>query len=232
MSRIKKMFWLPVLVAAVSASFLAPTASAYSIYGSGQKWGDSGVLGTPGGMVSWSIVPGAWTALMPVNMESEIARAFQSWSDAINGRITFREVTDDGRPPGPGDNLVNGQNGDNAGDIRFWGANSTSWIGISYGPKNYWGANWMGDVMFNTDYFPWADIYYIALHEIGHSLGLGHSADGGAVMYSGYWGQTFGPQTDDIKGLGAVYGLPEPSTVFMFLTGGVLIWVYRRRSAA
>jgi hypothetical protein len=220
-------------------------ATAYTVYGAPFKWGDSSTYGTPGGTVSWSIVPGAWTSLMPGDLVSDITAAFATWSAASNGNINFRQVTDDGRAPGPGDNLVNGQNGDNAGDIRFWGANNAGWIGVSYGPKNYWGPDWMGDVMFNTDYFPWADVFFIALHEIGHSLGLGHSENGGAVMYPYYWGQTIGalPQ-DDVNAIRYVYDptyhgpgpyvapVPEPTSFLLFLVGGMLICIYGQRRVA
>jgi hypothetical protein len=52
------------------------------------------------------------------------------------------------------------------------------------------------------------DIYTVALHEAGHSLGLGHTAIAGAIMYPYY---RLGAQisNDDITGIQALYGPPD-----------------------
>jgi len=48
----------------------------------------------------------------------------------------------------------------------------------------------------------------VALHEFGHSLGLGHSSDENALMWFDYTGpRTITP--DDIAGIQAIYGPPE-----------------------
>ncbi|KAJ4719123.1 Metalloendoproteinase [Melia azedarach] len=63
---------------------------------------------------------------------------------------------------------------------------------------------------------PWAvgatpgayDLETVALHEIGHLLGLGHSSVEGAIMYSGIApGATKGLHGDDIQGIRALYGM-------------------------
>jgi hypothetical protein len=46
----------------------------------------------------------------------------------------------------------------------------------------------------------------VALHEIGHALGLGHSSLSTADMYSSYNGVKTGLSADDISGIQAVYG--------------------------
>jgi hypothetical protein len=45
----------------------------------------------------------------------------------------------------------------------------------------------------------------ITLHELGHALGLGHTATSGAVMASVFTG-TLDPQPDDIAGMASLYG--------------------------
>ena len=50
------------------------------------------------------------------------------------------------------------------------------------------------------------DLISVALHELGHSLGLGHSSDTNAVMYAYYGGIRRDLRTDDINGIQAIYG--------------------------
>jgi hypothetical protein len=72
-----------------------------------------------------------------------------------------------------------------------------------------------GDVVFD-DAEPWSafdgsefDLVLTATHEIGHALGLGHSADPSALMYPVLTGQTYGIASDDAAAIRALYGTPE-----------------------
>ncbi|XP_026432446.1 metalloendoproteinase 1-like [Papaver somniferum] len=51
------------------------------------------------------------------------------------------------------------------------------------------------------------DLESLCLHELGHVLGLGHSSDTNAVMFSGIGGgqQKRKPTTDDINAISALY---------------------------
>ncbi len=54
------------------------------------------------------------------------------------------------------------------------------------------------------------DLTTVALHELGHALGLGHTTDPNAVMFAEYSGKrTLTP--DDIAGIQALYGPPGPN---------------------
>ncbi len=56
---------------------------------------------------------------------------------------------------------------------------------------------------------PWtgvAEFKRVAVHELGHGLGLGHSADSSAIMWF-QAGNTETPQMDDLNGVAALYDL-------------------------
>ena len=72
-----------------------------------------------------------------------------------------------------------------------------------------------GDAHFDDDeYFTLrspqgTNFYWVALHEFGHSIGLEHSREKGAVMYpwyQGYKGDDVSLTRDDILGIQALYG--------------------------
>jgi predicted Zn-dependent protease len=52
-----------------------------------------------------------------------------------------------------------------------------------------------------------ADLPTVALHELGHILGLGHSSDSNAVMFAIFGGPRRALQTDDIAGIRSIYGI-------------------------
>jgi hypothetical protein len=52
----------------------------------------------------------------------------------------------------------------------------------------------------------------VAIHEIGHLLGLNHSADRSAIMYAYYGGPNPHLYSDDIAGIQALYGKPSAPT--------------------
>jgi predicted Zn-dependent protease len=56
------------------------------------------------------------------------------------------------------------------------------------------------------------DLATVAVHEFGHSLGLGHSTDTTAVMYAYYSGLRRNLLNDDIFGIRAIYGLFDLKT--------------------
>lgn len=51
------------------------------------------------------------------------------------------------------------------------------------------------------------NLYRVAAHELGHSLGLSHSTDIGALMYPNYmYSGNVQLSQDDINGIQAIYG--------------------------
>ncbi|MCO5297800.1 MAG: matrixin family metalloprotease [Fimbriimonadaceae bacterium] len=108
----------------------------------------------------------------------------------------------------PGTETLNGAGGTILGDVHFDNGNT-------------WGDGSGGTI----------DFYTVALHEIGHALGLGHSSVTGSIMEPVYAGPRHTLHADDIAGIQAIYGarapVPEPAT--MVLATAALLTAARRR---
>lgn len=82
------------------------------------------------------------------------------------------------------------------------------------------GGVWAGSLHFD-EFETWKDqpggpgilLYNVALHEIGHNLGLAHSQDSNAIMYAYYAEDRNDLMADDIAGIRSLYGAPLPGAV-------------------
>ncbi|GAX60005.1 metalloproteinase [Candidatus Scalindua japonica] len=103
----------------------------------------------------------------------------------------------------PGTEAIFGPGGTIAGDMHF-------------DDSNIWSDGGGGGTI---------DFHTVALHELGHALGLGHSAVAGSVMEATYAGPRRALHADDIAGITAIYGalpvtaVPEPGTVLLLGIG-------------
>lgn len=144
--------------------------------------------------------------LTTAQWKTAIRDAAALWESVAD--VNLVEVADSGAPFGtPG----NQQDDPRFGDIRFFG---TSWspgtLGVSNLPPPFNGGTAAGDIILNTDQ-AWAigqtyDVETVAIHEIGHALGLDHSAYSDAVMYAYYNGTKQFPTADDVGGIRSIYG--------------------------
>ncbi|CAD7689873.1 unnamed protein product [Nyctereutes procyonoides] len=138
-------------------------------------------------------------------VDSAIEKAFQLWSNA--SPLTFTKVYE-----GQADIMISFVWGDHRDNSPFDGPNGN--LAHAFPP----GPNIGGDIHFDedetwTNNFRNYNLYRVAAHELGHSLGLSHSTDIGALMYPNYmYSGNVQLSQDDINGIQAIYG-PSPNPV-------------------
>lgn len=198
----------------------------------GGKWGESGARGAPGGVVTWSVVKPdiagvrdtfsftegsnftrAASAFAAFPTEPLLAEAFAMWSAVAN--IEFVRVPDDGARLGEGA----------TGDIRIafgeMDGGAGRLIGLAFGaPAGEFSSPVSGDILFDVDEFAGFRAFMttperfrlVALHEIGHAIGLDHVISPPAVMNPNAGNGVFiDLQPDDIQGARQLYGPQDRS---------------------
>ncbi|XP_077995454.1 matrix metalloproteinase-19-like [Glandiceps talaboti] len=147
-------------------------------------------------------------------VDSEIARAFQLWSNVTP--LKFYKV--DSSVPADIDILfpapyVRHQDGyysssfDGPGRVLAHAFFPASYGDVKGDAHFDDGETWTKDSYYGTN------LWLVAAHEFGHSLGLGHSNIFGSLMYpyhSGYK-PNFELHWDDVNGIQYLYGEPEPT---------------------
>jgi len=224
---------------------MAPgVASAYGIGPTTPgKWGGP-VFGT-GADVTYSFMSGgqacevpttcaSLSGFMPTGFEAEIEKAFDAWATVAN--LTFSEVVDDGS---------DFNDSTSSGDIRFAGHFFDGNLGVLahgyFPPVN--GLSAAGDVHFDSDEVwkiglggPGFDVFTVAVHEIGHALGLAHEGTEDSIMNPFYSEEFIELQADDIAAIQLIYGpalvvVPVPAAVWLFASGILGLVGIRKKNA-
>jgi hypothetical protein len=224
------------------------------------KW-DGAAAGT-GAVVSWGYASSgtlfgrattdlASQSIIPASYHTLMTQAFSLWSSVAN--ITFvydgSIMTSDGpladtiyndgsgyyfNDPRTGTQNYNLDELNPYQDIRIGGSNLTGLtLGIANIPDEWAGSG----LWFDLSRGDWDvnEFLAVAIHEIGHTIGIGHSDVAGSIM-----NPTLGVPyqialgTDDIAAAQYLYGavvVPEPATWLLFLFGILLVWQMQRRTA-
>ncbi len=177
-----------------------PVAITYSIIPDGTSIG-----GIPNNLQQMLSTNSGW--------QQQIQKAAAVWEAVAD--INLVQVADDGSPIGTAGN----QQGDpRFGDIRIGGmTQSGGQLAFAYLPPPFNGGTDAGDLFFNTSYW-WQtngttyDLETVAIHELGHALGMGHSAIATADMYASYGDAKQALTPDDMAGIQSIYGTRPPET--------------------
>lgn len=173
-------------------------------------WGDPAHLtlsfapdGTAAAAGTTSNLFAALDARMPrAQWQGAILRAAQTWSELTN--LNVGVVADGGQAFGAAGPT---QGDPRFGDLRVGGVPMAgSELGQGAPPDPFLSGTLAGDVFFNTSAaFTPDSLYAVALHEIGHAVGLGHSTDPRSVMFNHLNGNPT-PAASDVVAVRALYG--------------------------
>jgi len=151
---------------------------------------------------------GTLTGKVPNSVvEAEVIRAMAEWSKVA--RVQFSPAASATAPRTIAIKFATRDHGDG---FPFDGPNGV--LAHTFYPANPEPS--AGDLHMDADEGWYAgtniDVYTVALHELGHALGLGHSDQPGSIMYPYY---RFPAQIgiDDIAGIQSIYGAPAPGSM-------------------
>lgn len=138
-----------------------------------------------------------------------ILRAAQTWAAQAN--ISISVVGDNGSAFGTAGAT---QHDPRFGDIRVGGrAFGLSAAAVAVPPDPFLSGTWAGDIVFNTriDWSkPSSKTFNVALHEIGHALGLDENNDPTSALVKNLKLAPPALSANDITAIRALYGAPAP----------------------
>ncbi|KAK6102959.1 Matrixin family protein [Brugia pahangi] len=144
-----------------------------------------------------------------VIVKNVLQQAFEKWSNSSRGALLFKDLSPSDRTTGTTDAnfdvlFAKYAHGDKESFDGFGGIVAHSGYPIEgiihFDGSEYWSIDGRNGL----------DLRYVALHEIGHALGLRHSNDPKAIMhpyYSDQLKEDFELAEDDIMGIRKLYGI-------------------------
>ncbi len=166
----------------------------------GPRWG-TGALGTGGGTVTWAV-----DSTVSAGFTSQIGAAFADWTSRAN--IAFKQQASTsgaqitfGLTPIDGLNKVLGTT-----NYTYSGQKMVS-AAVTFDSGEGWHAS--GNQIVSNDA---VNFFLVAVHEIGHALGLDHYNAGQAVMNSIIDRSVTDLTSSDVAGIQALYGAPATTS--------------------
>ncbi|XP_037007777.2 interstitial collagenase [Artibeus jamaicensis] len=133
------------------------------------------------------------------DVNGAIEKAFQLWSRV--SPLTFTKISE-----GEADIMISFVRGDHRDNSPFDGPGGNLAHAFQPGPRLGGDVHFDEDETWTSDFRNY-NLYRVAAHELGHSLGLSHSTDIGALMYPNYiFSSDVQLSQDDINGIQAIYG--------------------------
>lgn len=192
----------------------------------GVKWGD-GVFGTTGGTVTYAFAGALdptyydYAAQLSAAYQAVVEDAFIQWSSyadiqfVYTAEVASADIT-------LGWDRIDGFDGTLGETVyQFSPSDELAWAEIRFDVAEDWTLS--GDATSSWE----TDFYAVALHEIGHAIGLDHTTDLDSIMYE-FYGSAFDLTTTDIAGIQALYGDAQsdwsPTGTFMANTFDVGGW--------
>jgi hypothetical protein len=208
------------------------------------KIDNGGIVASGAGIGEFNVQGNAWNNrfvtyfiqnttpdILPANSRTSIQNAFRTWQAST--RLYFIEVCN----ANAADIVILWGEGNHGDNFPFDGGGTAQGNVLAHAffppPNN--GA-FAGDMHFD-DFEVWTDLARInglppidletvALHEIGHSLGLNHTNIVGSVMEAFYNGSRRNLGNDDIAGMRSIYGanvdfITGPTTICQSATFGI-----------
>jgi len=141
-------------------------------------------------------------SMSPAVWQRAVLRAVQTWSEVAN--LSVGLVGDGGQPFGSSGAV---QGDPRFGDIRVGGvAMARDALAAAVPPDPFIVGSLAGDLFVNTrKSLSFQALYRVALHEVGHALGLGPSTDPASVMFNSF-SDALTLSASDVTAIRALYG--------------------------
>lgn len=159
-------------------------------------------------------------------IDSEIRRAFDSWSAVADLTFAFTTAADP-------DILIGEHSIDGNNVVAHSFTSFFNEPGLNLAIVNDIHFDTGDTFRLNADFSPGSYFFNVLAHEIGHTLGLSHVDDFESLMNPIVPEFFDGPQADDIAGIQSLYGvsaIPLPAAFWLMFSGVGLLATLKKRA--